>query len=250
MKNELTSHQTPAISLDFTDPKLVETLKKTVALGATDEEFLMFSEICKATGLNPFKKEIWFIKAGGRPQIMTGITGYFTVANRHPMFDGLEIEVETNDDGFPVKAVAKAHRKDRKFPAVGVALMREYRKNTATWAQMPTVMLAKVAKSIALREAFPQELNGTYTAEEMPPEFSVEQAQKAPEGQGNGTIYEYDTHLLQSLDDEKKTALKRALKRYRVTTAPGGNIVCHEPIPELEAFLIPTIEVQPEVDHA
>ena len=36
------------------------------------------------------------------------------------------------------------------------------------------MMLQKVAKSVALREAFPQEMNGIYTQEEMPQEYDVD----------------------------------------------------------------------------
>lgn len=164
--------------IDFADKQVVATLKATVAQGLTDPEFLLFAQHCKGTGLNPFKKEVWAIKAGGRLQIMTGLQGYLSIANSHPQFDGMEVEVD--NDEAPTKAVCRVYRKDRKFPAEGVALMKEYRKETPIWKQMPRVMLTKVAKSIALREAFPQELNGTYTAEEMPPEYDATPPAKRP----------------------------------------------------------------------
>lgn len=156
--------------IDYNDQKMIATIKGTVAKDATPEEFVMFMELCKASGLNPFKREVWFIKAGGRAQIMTGIGGFMAIANSHPMYDGMVVEVD--DDENPTKATCSVYRKDRKFPSVGVALMKEYRKSGPTWQQMPRVMLTKVAKSIAIREAFPQELNGLYTAEEMPEEYS------------------------------------------------------------------------------
>jgi phage recombination protein Bet len=156
-------------AIDFASREVIATLKATVAQGLTDPEFALFAEHCKGTGLNPFKREVWAIKAGGRLQIMTGLQGYLSIANSHTQFDGMEVEVDSDEN--PTKAIARVYRKDRRIPAEGVALMKEYRKETPIWRQMPRVMLTKVAKSIALREAFPQELNGTYTAEEMPAEF-------------------------------------------------------------------------------
>ena len=164
--------------INYQDPKMIATLRNTVARDLTDSEFQLFAEICKSSGLNPFKREVWAIKAGGRLQVMTGINGYLAIANNHPQFDGMEIEVEMKTDrpvrdtwvpaDRPVKATCKVHRKDRKFPSVGVALMSEFGKSSPIWVQMPVVMLTKVAKCIALREAFPQELNGTYSEDEVP----------------------------------------------------------------------------------
>jgi phage recombination protein Bet len=159
-------------AINYSDRKTIEMLKRTVAVGATDEEFAMFSELCKSTGLNPFKREIWFIKAGGRAQIMTGINGYLSIANRHQMFDGMEVSFEWEGDRL-VAAECKVHRKDRKYPSVAVALMSEWAGNSPIWKSKPSVMLAKVAKSIAIREAFSLELAGTYTEEEMPPQYSA-----------------------------------------------------------------------------
>ena len=167
MNNEIMVTQ--SLAIDYANREVVQTLKATVAQGLNEPEFRLFVDYCKSTGLNPFKKEVWAIKAGGRLQIMTGINGFLTIANKNPMFDGLECSVD--DDENPTKAICKVYRKDRKYPSEGVAMIKEYYKKTPIWDQMPRVMLTKVAKSIALREAFPQELGSLYAQEEMPPEY-------------------------------------------------------------------------------
>lgn len=159
-------------TIDFGNRGMIDTLKATVAQGLSDQEFKLFAEFCKSTRLNPFKREIWAIKAGNRLQLMTGINGFFAIANSHPQFDGLECDIETDEKGIPTKAVARAHRKDRKFPAVGIALLRESKGSSPVWNQQPSVMLSKVAKARALREAFPQEMGGLYTDDEMPAQFT------------------------------------------------------------------------------
>lgn len=159
--------------LDYSNTETITVLKNTIAKNATNEEFAIFLQFCKSTGLNPFKKEIWFIKTNGGVQIMTGINGFWSLANNHPQFDGAEEDIECDEKGNPVKAICKIYRKDRRFPSVGIALLKEYRKNTPIWGQMTSVMLAKCAASNAIRKAFPQELNGLYTEEEMPEQFSA-----------------------------------------------------------------------------
>lgn len=113
-------------------------------------------------------------------QLMTGINGFLKIANSHPAFDGMEVSHEW-DDKTLVSCTVKVHRKDRKFPAIATAYMAEYAKPTPIWKQMPSVMLAKCAKSLAIREAFIQELGGLYTAEEMPASFAAPTPQP-PEG--------------------------------------------------------------------
>ena len=151
--------------------EMLNALRNSIAPGLTDAEFQLFGEIVRSTGLNPITKEVWAIKAGGRLQLMTGINGFLRIANSHPQFDGMEVDYEWQD-GKLLAATAKVYRKDRRFPSVATAYMAEYKKSTPIWQQMPSVMLAKCAKSLALREAFIQELGGLYTAEEMPAQYA------------------------------------------------------------------------------
>ncbi len=153
--------------------EMVETLKQTVAKGATDAQFKMFIEVCKATGLNPFLKEIWFVPSVG---VMAGRDGYLRVANDHPMFDGMETRVERNDNNVPIKAVCTVWRKDRNHPIVCEAFFNEYKKGGNVWQTYPSAMIAKVAEVLALKRSF--SINGVVTEEEI-----GEQKAKAEESQ-------------------------------------------------------------------
>lgn len=166
--------------IDYKDNHVLKVLKHTVAKGATDAEFALFVEYCKSTKLNPFKKEIWFIKAGDRLQLMTGINGYWTIANDHPAFDGAEGGFIDKDGNWTksvpgndfIGAWCRVYRKDRKYPMEGEAMMADYNSGVGLWKHKPRIMIKKVAESIALRKAFAQELGGLYTAEEMPATYA------------------------------------------------------------------------------
>lgn len=205
---------------NLSDPKVIETIRKTVAVGADDIELAMFLEFCKSAGLNPFKREAWFIKAGNRPQIMTGLAGYLKIANKHSQFDGMKVEIVENDKGEIVKAITEVYRKDRKYPSVGIALMKEYRKDTPIWKQMPSVMLGKVSKCIAIREAFPLETEGTYAEEEMPPSYAADAkplpANVKPADQLQAEALAGDEGIMydiNELDEEHKPAAEALLSK-------------------------------------
>lgn len=186
-KNELI----PSAKIDWNDPKIIKVVRDTCAPTATQSEWEYFVLYCQSTGLNPLKREVWFIKTGGKRkpdgtvsavkiQIMTGINGFFSIANDHGGFDGMsDPEYVFDKDGCPISCKIRAYRKDRSHPATGMAFMREYfqkgQYGPSMWETKPCHMLAKVAKSIALREAFPQQLGGMFTDDEMPPEFGMPQ---------------------------------------------------------------------------
>lgn len=161
---------TKELTTQHNNLEMLHALRNSIAKELTDAEFQLFVEICKTTGLNPLTKEVWAIKANGRLQLMTGINGFLRIANSHPQFDGMEVTNEFDGKNL-VACTVKVHRKDRKYPSVATAYMHEYAKPSPIWKQMPSVMLAKCAKSLAIREAFIQELGGLYTQEEMPNEF-------------------------------------------------------------------------------
>lgn len=184
-------------TLDFNDAKTLRTIKETVAKGTTDSEFSMFIEQCKATGLNPFKREIWCIVTGKdqyrKVQMMTGMEGFFRVANDFQEYDGLEYK-----PGPTLKVMAgkkeiesyewfevHGYRKDRRLPQIMRVWWAEFAQNLVSdkgnlmqWGTRPKYMIQKVAECHCLRRMFPQRLGGLYTTEEMPAEFSVVETEK------------------------------------------------------------------------
>ena len=144
------------------DVDMVETVKQTVCRGATDAQLKIFIEVCKATGLNPFLKEIWFVPNVG---VMAGRDGYLRIANDHPMFDGMSTTVERDSDGIPIKATCSVWRKDRAHPITCEAFYNEYKKNSQVWTTYKSAMISKVAEVLALKRSF--SINGIVTEEEI-----------------------------------------------------------------------------------
>lgn len=147
----------------YDQPDMVNTIRQTVAKGATDAQLQMFLAVCKRTGLDPFLKEIWYVPDRGT--IMAGRDGYLRVANEHPMFDGMETRVERDSNNIPIKAICSVYRKDRSHPITCEAYYSEYKKASPVWNQYPSAMISKVAEVLALKRSF--SINGVVTEEEI-----------------------------------------------------------------------------------
>jgi phage recombination protein Bet len=161
----------------------VALVKRTVAKDATNDELKMFMHLSGKYNLDPFAKEIWFLKMGGTPTITTSRDGYLKIANEHPAFDGLASDVVYAKDSFSktpegvnhtygvgdrgaiLGAYALIFRKDRKFPIYVFAPMKDYQKPSNIWKTYPHAMILKVAEAMALKRAF--SLSGLVTVEEL-----------------------------------------------------------------------------------
>ena len=148
----------------------------------TDQETLMFIELCKAQRLNPFLNEAYLIKFGTSPaNIVVGKDVFVKRANRNEHFEGMRagIIVERDGDLVEIEGSTKlkkdiliggwceVYRDDRKFPTKSSVALEEYSKSQSTWKTMPMVMIRKCAMVTALREAFPEDLQGLYDSCEI-----------------------------------------------------------------------------------
>ena len=159
--SELTRQEPGAVD-KWADQEMINTLKDTVCKGATNAQFRMFAEVCKATGLSPWLKEIWFVPGVG---VMAGRDGYLRVANESPQFDGMETRVERDAKNVPIKATCSVWRKDRSHPITCEAYYNEYKRSGGIWDKYPSAMISKVAEVLALKRSF--SINGVVTEEEI-----------------------------------------------------------------------------------
>lgn len=205
--NGMTVELSPQIVRDY----LVSGNKDRV----TTQEIVMFINLCKFNGLNPWLKEAYCVKYGNEPAtIVTGKEAFEKRAENHPQHDGHKagvivldpesgnIEYRTGAFYLPDEQVvggwAEVWRKDQKESTRVEVSFEEYagRKGDGSlnrqWASKPGTMIRKVALVQALREAFPKTFGGMYSSEEVGIDESIiditpEAVQLDPETNKTGT---------------------------------------------------------------
>src|SRR4051812_8654837 len=186
--------------VEFTRDQIT-LIKATIAKDATDDELDLFLYTCRRLRLDPFGRQIYFMKrrsggdsdgggsdAVGRAQV--SIDGLRLVAERTGEYQGQTppewARVTLSDHGpviewFPVwpfkdqphSARIGIYRRGFREPMFGVARFDAYKVTKSggalnrMWSKMGPEQLAKCAEALGLRKAFPQELSGVYSTDEM-----------------------------------------------------------------------------------
>lgn len=230
--------------IDGYTPAQLALVTRTVAKKATPDELAMFMHTAKKTGLDPFLKEIWFIKDSKDNVIMmTGRDGFLSIAQRSGEFAGLQSAAVYENDEFAIdyatstiKHLAKAkerglligawamsHRKGCAANITYVDFATYNRPNAnqwSPWKNYPAAMIIKCAESIALKKQFG--ISGLVSTEEMgyEPQPEVE----APK-LDTGKAFDDQLKKIEALEsDKRKMAAIKMLETppFELTPAQQG----------------------------
>lgn len=167
--------------LTFTEDQ-ISLIKKQIAPKATNDELQLFLYQAKRTGLDPLARQIYCIHRKAKDQfgnwvekmaVQTSIDGFRVIAERSGDYGGQGEPEFIENEGTLIACkvpVFKFRGEQRYQAAVGVAYWSEYvpkEGQDLMWKKMPRTMISKVAEALALRKAYPQDLSGLYTNDEM-----------------------------------------------------------------------------------
>jgi phage recombination protein Bet len=157
-------------------PEQTQLISTTIAPGCSPDELKLFAYACQRTGLDPFSRQIYAIKRGGKMTISSGIDGLRSIAERTGQLDGSS-SYWCGEDGVwvdvwlsskpPAAAKTIIHRKGCAHPFSATARFADFNAGQGLWSKMPSVMIAKCSEAQALRRAFPADLSGVYSTDEM-----------------------------------------------------------------------------------
>lgn len=153
-------------------------VRNQIAKDLTDDEFLMYGMMAKRFRLDPLARQITPVVFSAddpnkrRVSYVTTIDGLRLIAHRTGEFAGVD-EPQFSYNGNVITHAAITVYKFVQNQRVGFSAkvkFTEYSTGKNLWHPQygkPETMIAKVAEAHALRKAFPQELSGIYTSDEM-----------------------------------------------------------------------------------
>jgi phage recombination protein Bet len=182
---------------------VIESLKMLGIFGTlTKEQIKLACEVSKTYGLNPLKREVYFIPYGNKMNIITSYEVMIKKAEQTGMLDGWKVEYSDSDK----KAICTIYRKDWKHPFTHEVYQNEVEQRSPLWQKMPKFMCKKVAVAQAFRMCFTNDLGGMpYTSDELPPEMTeIKQAERVEVKEKPPIIKDIKPLTVEKSDEIKK----------------------------------------------
>lgn len=223
------------------EPEKLELLRDQIAPGAPDSVLELYFERCRLTGADPFARMFYAqrrnVKEGNewktRWTIETTIDGLRSIAESTGEYDGQSEPTFGYDEHGRLRSCAiTVYRRGMSRGVTAVAFFSEFAQVNRDgslgplWEKMPHNQLAKCCEALALRKAFPRQLSGLYTGDEMAQSENAEprhlkrlpEPQKAQDttdaapGSGESVPVQQEPILAQSEPDPIEDAAYNAIK--------------------------------------
>ena len=219
-------------------PKLYVDLVNKTILGVDKdgkprpiEDLKLFLYVCKRTKLDPLVRQIyavyrWDSRQGAEKMVIqVGIDGMRLTAQRTKRYGGQDDVVFEPPEGInPAKATSTVYiinqMTGERMPVTASARWTEYAqtdkegKPVQMWAKMPFLMLGKVSEALALRKAFPNELSGIYSEDELAQIENPVAKLPTPESKKkvkDDEFYDNSNSGLLKKENEERTKLREVL---------------------------------------
>lgn len=233
----------PAALVPMVHGERLALLRSTLASDLTDQEFLLFAEVCNRHRLDPFARQVHAVVRGQgdrrRLTVQTGIDGLRVIADRTGNFAGSDEPVFTGEAvthrcthpliaKVTVRKIVQGTVFDTTREARWSEFYPDHDKDSTTgngnmWRKMPHVMLAKCAEAAALRAAFPADLSGLYVDEEMHQAdvpINVHATTRSTSGDEFAERREALAARVSALDDDQRAALHESWGAARKAEPP------------------------------
>jgi phage recombination protein Bet len=164
----------------------LKEIKAIFAPKLNENEFKAFIGMGRASGLNPFLREIWAVKYDEKApaQIFIGRDGYRKSMQQNPDYDYHHVHAVYSNDDFKVENGEVTHsygaanrgqllgayclvfKKSSSRPIYVYVPLADYDKGQSCWKTMKDTMIKKVAEAQCSRMAFQEQFAGTLSEAE------------------------------------------------------------------------------------
>lgn len=223
-----TQHYKAADLAAYTEDQKQLIRRTLCAADVSDDEFALFLEVARRSGLDPFRRQIHAVvrktKDGPRMTIQTGIDGYRALAHANGLcgIDDATFALDKSGNLESASVTVYRHQHGQRVAYTGTAFWAEYVQAykdgnpSGLWSKMPRHMLAKCAEALALRKGFSELLSGIDT-DDVPHHDIVQEAPRPRPRRGGSAEAESIIDVAEEPTEDPMTRARKAADEIRRT---------------------------------